>query len=120
MIDTNKMLDEIIEKNKEFNQILDANQKGYVVKYVETNQPEQFASYPGYKVISSDEYFTKVRVFLRTEPLQPFRLKEKPRDIDRSHFVQITYKDGKGGMVINRNQIKDSQFKKIINAINKI
>ena len=120
MINTEEMLESIIQQNIAFNEELDANQKGYVMRVFETNQPELYESYPGYKVLESDELFTKVRVFLRTEPLKPTRLKEKPRDTDRSHFIQILYKNGRGGMVINKNEIKESQFKKIMDAINKI
>ena len=103
MVSTNTMLDELISNNIEFNEILDANQKGYEVRY---------SSYPGFKILGSDDLFTKVRVFLRTEPLRKSRLDEKPRDTDRSHFVEISYKNGLGGMVINMTKISQAQLRK--------
>ena len=120
MVSTNTMLDELISNNIEFNEILDANQKGYEVKYIETNNPSQYSSYPGFKILGSDDLFTKVRVFLRTEPLRKSRLDEKPRDTDRSHFVEISYKNGLGGMVINMTKISQAQLNNIVKKIEKI
>ena len=120
MVSTEEMLESIIEQNKEFNEILDANQKGYVVRYIETNNISQYESFPGFKIISSDDLFTKIRVFLRTDPLIKTRLKEKPRDIDRTHYLQISYKNGLGGMVINMEETPKKQLKKILEAVQKV
>lgn len=117
MISTEEMLEDIIKRNIEFNEVLDANQKGYEVKIIETNNPESYQSYPGFKIISKDDLFTKIRVFLRTEPLRKSRLDESPADTDRSHYMMISYKDGKGGMVINKNEISESKFNKIMTEI---
>ena len=109
-----KIIDTIIERNIAFNEILEANQQGYIVKFIETNHPEQYQEFPGYKVISQDELFTKVRVFLRTNPLTKTRLDEKPRDTDKSHFIQYWYKDGIGCLIINKTQLTQKQLNKLI------
>lgn len=121
MISTNDILEDIIRKNREFNEVLDANQKGYEVRYFETNNISKYESFPGFKIISidSDNIFTKVRVFLRTNPLTPTRLNEKPKDTNKEHFLQISYKNGMGGMVINMEEISKSQLKKLIEATEK-
>lgn len=120
MVSTEEMLNDIIKNNIEFNEVLDANQKGYEVRYLETNYPEQYSSFPGFKILDNDDLFTKVRVFLRTDPLVKTRIKEKPRDIDRTHYLQISYKNGMGGIVVNTTLLKKNQLEQIIKKVENV
>ncbi len=122
MIDTEKMLDELIERNIQYNKELEFNQKGYYKQTVNTNYPEQFSSKEGYQILSYDEEYClyKVEYYIISEPLYKSRLKEKPLDIDKNHYVTISYKNGEGAFIINLLNAPDSLIGKINKAINKI
>lgn len=115
MIDTAKMLKDLLEKNRRFNKQLEFNQKGYIRKVLETNWLDDYKYRDGFEILEDDDGIYKIEFYEKVT--KPFRLKEKPVSVDEKDFLIITYKNGMGAYILNMKTCPKSIFNKVIDMV---